>query len=137
MADRVQHVGLNPKRIARLAGPDAHASRGRDGFAGGPVGDDHAGRIGIGSLDPCDSPQYKSLPALRVAIVEGQTIREIFDGIAVEIDLEFVHSLWVVARSRDVARDGMTDVDHEDGACFTTEDIEVRDVKADVLAGDR
>jgi len=42
----------------------------------------------------------------------------------------------MVARHRDGAENRVADIDYEHGACFAAEDIEVRDVEADVLTSD-
>ena len=102
MADRVQHVGLDPERVARLAGPDA----GR------------LASVTVSPVDPCATTMpaafgsTASAPVIRrstkrcsprVALVEGNTVGEVFDGIAVEVDLEFVHSFRVVAGDGNLA----------------------------------
>ena len=71
-----------------------------------------------------------------VPFVKFKAVGEIFDRVAVQIDFEFVHSLRMVAGSRDGAKNGVAEIDYEHGACFATEDIEVRDVEADVLTSD-
>ena len=114
-----------------------NAGCGGDDFAGGTLCDDPTGRLGIDSLDARDEAQHQALLAVRVTFVESYPVGEVFDGITVEIDLEFVHSLRVVARSGDVARDRVTNVHHEHGAPFTTENIKICDVEADVLTSDR
>ncbi len=88
---------------------------------------------GVDSLGACDATQHKALLAGGVAFVEGDAVGEVFDGVAVEIHLEFVHALRMIARGRNVAGDRVTDVDHKHGARFAAENIEIRDVEADVL----
>jgi hypothetical protein len=57
------------------------------------------------SLGARDTAHEKALLAVRVAFVESNTIGEVFDGVAVEVDLETLHAFRMVAGCRDVAGD--------------------------------
>ena len=98
VADRVQHIGLNPKRVTSLAGPDAQTSLGDSGLASGSLRDDSASRMWVHSFRASDRPHDVALLLVDVTLVKGKAIGYIFDGIAIEIDLEFVHSFRMVAR---------------------------------------
>ena len=74
-----------------------------------------------------------ALLPVRVTHVEGKSVGRIFDGIAIEIDLKFVHAFRMAARHRNWAEDGVAEIDREYGACFAAEYVEVRDVEAYVL----
>jgi hypothetical protein len=73
----------------------------------------------------------------RIPNVEREPIRQILDGIAVEIDLEFVHTFGMPSRYRDASRSRRADVDDEDGAGLATEHVEVGDVESNVLTSER
>ena len=79
----------------------------------------------------------EALLPLVVTCIEGNAVGQILDRIAIEIDLEFVHAFGMVAGRGNRAGNRVTDIDHEHGACLATEHVEVRDVEADVLPGDR
>jgi hypothetical protein len=96
-------------------------------------GTNRAGRMRIGGRYTRNAPQNVALLARGVAWVERQPVGQLFDIIAVQVDLEFVHSFRMIAGRRDFARNGVTDVDHKNGSDFATEKVEVRDVEADIL----
>jgi hypothetical protein len=111
---------------------------GRGGrLAGLPLGEDRAHGIRIDGRGAADAPQNQALPARRVTLVESDPVGQVLDRIAVEVDLEFVHTFRVVARRSDRAADRVADIDDEHGAGLAAEDIKVRDVQADVLPGNR
>src|SRR5580658_7451613 len=128
------HVGLDPKWIAGFARPDTRAGRSRDCLAGGALGNHSTGRVLFGSVGARDTPQYKSLLTCEVAFVESNPISLVFDGVVVEVDLELVTPFWMVAGYRDVARDRGAHVNHKRRTCLTAENIEIRDIEADILA---
>jgi hypothetical protein len=72
-------------------------------------------RIRVASDKP--SPKGVFLLSLRVALFECEAIGDLFDRIPVEVDLEFVHALGMVAGNRGL-RDGVADIDHECSAGF-------------------
>ena len=84
-----------------------------------------------------NAPQHKALFAGRIARVERHAPSQVFDSIAVQIHLELVHSLRMVARRGNVAGDGVADIDDKDCAGFAAEHVKVRDVEANVLPRDR
>ena len=67
--------------------------------------------MGIGGRCTRKAPQHVALLARAVAWVEPQPVGQLFNSIAVQVDLKLVHSLRMIAGCRDFARDGMTDVD--------------------------
>ena len=87
---------------------------------------------GITAGDPA---QDEALLPRRVAGVEGDAIGQIFNGIAVEVDLELVHAFRVIAGHRNWTGDRVADIDHEYGARLALEQIKIGDVEADVLPG--
>ncbi len=135
VADRVQHIGFDPEGVAGFAGPDTQPVRGGR-LAGGSPDDDFAGVIRVRRAAAPDTAQRVALVSIRVTFLECEAVGEILDGIAVEIDLKFVHALRVVARRRNGAEDGVAEIDHEDGACLSAEQIEVCDIEPDILPGD-
>ena len=80
--------------------------------------------------------QFDGLHAGAVTLSEGEAIGHVLLRVAVEIDLELIHTFRMVSRYRYVSGDGVTNVDHEDGSGFALEDIEVRDIQAHVLPGE-
>jgi hypothetical protein len=90
--------------------------------------------MGIGGRCIRKATQHVALLARAVAWVERQPVGQLFNSIAVQVDLELVHSLRMIAGCRDFARDRMTDVDDEYRADFTAEKIKVRDIESDILA---
>ncbi len=136
MADGMEHIGLDPKGIAGAVGQNAEAGGGRQHFTGHSAADDGALRVGIGGFCTGEAAQNEALLARVVARVKSQPVGEFLDGIAVEVDLELVHALGVIAGNGDFTEDGVADVDDEYGADFTTENVKVRDVEPDILAGD-
>ena len=135
MADRVQHVGLDPERVAGFASPEAQTARGYGRFSGRALSHHNAGGIRVCGIAARDPAQDEALLARRVTRVESDAVGHIFDGIAVEVDLELVHSFRVIARHRNWTGDRVADIDHEDGAGLALEHIKIGDVEADVLAG--
>jgi hypothetical protein len=54
------------------------------------VSDDGAGRARTDGVRTADAAHHVELLPLRVALVEGEPVGQVFDGVAIEIDLEFV-----------------------------------------------
>jgi hypothetical protein len=73
---------------------------------------------------------------MRIAFIERHTIRGIFNGVAIEIDFEFVHAFRMVAGNFGFSK-RVTHIERKYGAGFATEHIQIGDVEADVLPGDR
>ncbi len=137
MTDRVQNVWLDPERVAGFAGPDAQAIFCLDRLAGGAAREDRAGGVRIGGFFPRDPAQHEALLVRRVARIEGDAVGHVLNSVAIEVDLELVHAFRMIAGHGYGAGDRVTDVDHEYGAGLAPEQIKVRDVEADILAGDR
>ncbi len=91
----------------------------------------------IHGVCPADAAHDVTLIAGLVALAEGEAISDVFDGIAVEIDFEFIHAFRVITRRRNGAEDGVADVDQEDGSCLAAKHVQVRDIEAYVLPGNR
>ena len=73
MTDCVQHVGLNPKRVAGFTGPDTQSSGRRDCIARCPLSDDSAGRIRVDSIFTSYTACNVALLPLRITYVEGNS----------------------------------------------------------------
>jgi len=100
-----------------------------------PMSRDPTARMRIHCLGASGAPHQVTLVSVRVTLVERDAVSDVFNSIVVEIDLEFVHPLRMVSRHGNRTEDRMADVDYESGACFTPEDIKVRYIQPDVLAG--
>jgi hypothetical protein len=74
-----------------------------------------------------------TLVSFKITLLEGEPVSDIFDGGAIEIDLEFIHSLGVISRRWDIPGHGMASIDRKDRASLTTEDIKVCDIQANIL----
>jgi hypothetical protein len=70
-------------------------------------------RMRIRRLNTIDPMEGHPLPSGRVALVEFDAIRDLFDGITVEIDLEFVHPFRMKTGTGHGAGDRMANIDHE------------------------
>lgn len=62
---------------------------------------------------------------------------QLFNGISVAVDLEFIYRQWVVPRHRRGACDRGTDVQDERGPRLAAKDVKAGKVEANVLAVDR
>ena len=54
----------------------------------------------VGRIFTPDTAHNVALPSVRVTLLEGEPVGQIFDGISIEIDLEFVHAFGMVAGRR-------------------------------------
>ncbi len=88
MANRVQQIGLNPKRVAGSTGPGAQPGWHGDCLAGCPLSHDSAGRVRVGSIELLG---YRRT-AWRCFPCASRSLKVNRQGIAIEIDLEFVHA---------------------------------------------
>lgn len=137
MTDGMQNVGLDPERIAGLAGPDAD-TRGRTRrFVGAAFGHDRPLRVRVRGIGTGNPAQHEALAPLGVALVEHDAIGQFFHGIAIEVDLEFVETFGVIARCRHIAGNRMADVDDEHRARLAAEAVKIGDVEAYILTGER
>ena len=93
--------------------------------------------MGICRLRPVDPMEGQPLCSVRITRVEFDAIGDFLDGVAVEVDLEFVHALRMKAGTGLGAGDRMANIDHEHRADFAAKEIEVGDVQPDVLSGYR
>lgn len=137
MADRVQHVGLDPEGIASPASPDTQAGRRSDRLASDTPSHNGTGRIRVHRVTTRDLAQGEALPARRVTLIEGEAVGHALDGVAVKVDLDFVHPHRMIARHENLAGNRAADVDYEGSTRLAFECIEVRDVETDVLPSDR
>lgn len=102
VADRMQHIRLDPERVARFTGPDTQPRRCRgDGLFCFSRRDDSASRVWIRGVRAPQTPYGITLFSLWITLFECQTVGEVFNRIAVQIDFEFVHPLRMVAGCRD------------------------------------
>src|SRR5271169_5511972 len=70
VADRVQHIGLNPKWVAGLAGPDTQTGGRGNGLASCSLCHDCACRMGVHSLRAPGAAHDVALIALLVTLVK-------------------------------------------------------------------
>jgi hypothetical protein len=68
---------------------------------------------------------------------EGHPVGEVLDRVAVQVDLELVAALRVESGDGDVTAERVADVDHQDGAGLTGEQVQVGDVEPDILTRQR
>jgi hypothetical protein len=78
-------------------------------------------RIRIDGPSTPDTPEDEALPTLAIALIKGNAVGHILDGVAIEVDLEFVHAFRMVARRRDGTGNRMANINHEYGARLATE----------------
>jgi hypothetical protein len=95
---------------------------------------DHAGKKRIGGLGSADATEDIVLGALLIQLGERKAVRDIFDRVTVEVDLEFVHAFGVVAGHWNRPEDGMANIDDEHGSRLPAEYVQVRDIEPDILA---
>jgi hypothetical protein len=131
----MQHIWLDPEGVTRVAGPRTQSGWPGHSFIGHSLRDDGTGRVRIDSFFPTNAPHTVALLSLLVAIIEREAVRHLFNGVAVEIDLEFVHTFRMVAGDFRIS-EGVANVDHEYGADWAAECVEIRDIKANILSSD-
>ena len=132
---RVQYIWLDPKWVAGFARPSAHPGWRGNGFVCFSLSDDRTGCVRIDSFRSTNAPYGIALLPVLVALIERETVRNLFNGIAVDIDLEFVHALRMVAGNCGLS-ERVADIDGEYGAGLAAEYVEIGDVKANVLPSD-
>ena len=93
--------------------------------------------FGSDRVAPRDPAHDEALPPRRVTLIEGEAVGRVLDSIAVEVDLEFVHPLRMIARHWNLAGNRVADVDHKGSTRLALEYIEVRDIEPDVLSSER
>jgi hypothetical protein len=92
-----------------------------------------------GSVACAPSIRWSAQPlrSVRIALVEFDAIGDLLDGVAVEVDLEFIHALRMEAGTGHGPGDRMANIDHEHRADFAAKEIKIGDVQPDVLSGYR
>ncbi len=134
MADSMQHIWFDPEGISRFTGPETQSVRGACRHSRDTLGNDFAGRARIDRFGAGNAAEDEELLSSRVGLIESNAVSELLDGISVEIDFEFIHPFRMVTRAGNFPKNGVANVNYEDSTYFTSEEIKVRDVEADVLA---